>query len=124
MNGDGLDQVHGDFAFDHFVGHFLVNRVPVKRADHPADADVGDHLAEVVAGDGVAAAVDGAPDEVVDRDVEEVGDDAGEIAQAEGEDIDEADAREFGVGDEGLDPAAHSDLALGRCDMALNCLAR
>ena len=47
--GDGLDQVHRDLAFDHFVGHFLVDRVPVERANDPADADVGDDLREIVA---------------------------------------------------------------------------
>ncbi len=51
LHRHGLDQVHGDLAFDHFVRHFLVDRVPVKRADYPADAHVRQHLRQVVSGD-------------------------------------------------------------------------
>ena len=46
-----LDQIHRDLAFDHFVRHFLIDRVPVERTQNPAHADVRHHLRQVVAGD-------------------------------------------------------------------------
>ena len=49
---------------------------------------------------------DRAPDEIVDRDVDEVGEDSGVIAQSERKNIDETDAREFQIRTQHRDEAA------------------
>ncbi len=98
LHGDGLDQVHGDLAFDHFVGHLLVNRIPIEGTENPARADVGENLRKRKSRDGAGGVgEDRAPDEVVDRDVDEIRDDSRVVAQAKRQNVDEADANEFGI---------------------------
>ena len=78
-------------------GQLLVNVVEVKRANDPAHGNVGQHVAEIETLDACGMFVNRLPDEVIHRDVDQVRQNAGVIAQPEGENIDEADAGELAV---------------------------
>src|SRR5579863_3589448 len=79
-----LDEVHHQRAFRHLGREVLVDVVVIERADDPADRNVGEDLSEVEALDVRTVGKDRPPDEIVDRDVNEVGHDAGVVAQAVG----------------------------------------
>ena len=53
-----------------------------------------------------------APHEVIDGDVQKISDDSGEIAQPEGQHVDEADAGKFGVRQERVVHAAHTGISI------------
>src|SRR5208337_3527956 len=114
LNVDRLDEVHGQFAFDDLVGHVLVNVVEVKRTDDPTHRDVSVDMAEVEAFDGGTVFVNGLPDEVIDRDVDEVGYDARVVAQAVGERVDEPHADELRIDPPEAPRRRHPALPCGR----------
>src|SRR6516225_6000091 len=93
----GLDEVHRQLAFHHLLCHVLVDVVVVERPDDPTYGYVSENLTEVETFDTGAVGEDGLPDEIVDRHVNEIGDDAGVIAEPVGKRIDEADPRELSV---------------------------
>src|SRR5206468_12036724 len=55
-------------------GHVLVDVVEIQRPDHPTHGYVRDHLGEAEACEVRAGRVERLPDEVVDRNVDQVGD--------------------------------------------------
>src|SRR5580704_10289315 len=101
-------QIHSDLAFDHLIRHLLVNRVPVERPNHPADAHVGNNLRQAEPRNRLRRVKNRRPNEVVHRHVEKIRDDAGEIAQPKSEDVDEPNARKFRVRHQRIGEAVHT----------------
>ena len=91
---DGPDQVHREPSLGDLCSEVAVDLVEVEGSDGPADGHVRDHLGQRQPHDTVGVLVDRAPDEVVDRDVEEVRQDAHVVARPVGEHVQKPDPDE------------------------------
>ncbi len=101
LDVDGLDERHGEAPLADLARDLAVDLVEVEAAQRPPRRDVGEHLREGEAAERGAVALlveEGAPDVVPDGGVEEVGQDADEVARAVGEEVQERGAREGEVG--------------------------
>src|SRR2546426_2521878 len=91
-------QFPGNVSLLNVIGNFPVNIVVIERADNPANRDVGDHLREAESLNHLIPAVDRFPDEIIDRNVNQVGDDAGEVSQPVSQNLQKGNAGEGEVG--------------------------
>ena len=112
---DRPDQVHREPCLPDLGPEVPVDLVEVEGPDGPADGDVRDHLGQRQPHDAVGVLEDRPPDEVVDRDVEEIRQDAHVVARPVGEHVQEPDPGEGDRRAPGRRGRASRDALPGRC---------